>query len=252
MIRGVEKRPIFSDDLDRRIFLDRFERQCVALRFRCFSWALLPNHAHFVLKTGDVALAQLMARTTSVYAHFFNRRHARVGHLFQGRYRARPIASDADLLAVVLYVALNPARHGLIAARELARFPWCAYGALLGCRPARPFESISDALRLFGEEPTHARSRLADWASRRLQDPADADPAVILRQRLNAILAEMGAGAEPAQLRGRRPAAQRALEHVCTRAVDEGFRGNAIARAIGVSPQAVSRALARAKRNSGV
>jgi REP element-mobilizing transposase RayT len=161
MLRGIERRLIFADDADREDFLRRLARLTTGLGFRCFAWALMPNHVHLVVRSGAVRISRLMARLGTGYARHFNERHGRVGHLFQNRFRSRRVIDDADLMGLVLYVVRNPLEAGLVAdARELEDFPWCGFGALLGRRAPRSFEAVGETLALFGLDRERARSEL--------------------------------------------------------------------------------------------
>lgn len=85
MIRGIERRKIFLDDKDREDFLSRLERLLAATKTSCYAWAFMPNHAHFLLRTGGVPISALMSRLLTGYAVYFNFRHKRSGKLFQNR-----------------------------------------------------------------------------------------------------------------------------------------------------------------------
>jgi REP element-mobilizing transposase RayT len=79
LLRGIERRQIFYDDPDREDFLDRLTRQIEQGHGSCLAWALMPNHVHLVLRTGDRPLSSVMARLNGGYARRFNYRHARSG-----------------------------------------------------------------------------------------------------------------------------------------------------------------------------
>ena len=179
MIRGIERRRIFHDTEDYEDFLARLDRLIPALGFLCFTWVLMPNHAHLVLQTGPIPLPRLMARLGTGYTHRFNRRHQRVGHLVQNRYRSRLVDDDRDLLGVIRYIHGNPLRAGLVRSAEaLDRFPWCGYGALTGERPPRSFEATTATLRLLADEPTEARQLLRNWIQQPL-DSTDFAPGIL-------------------------------------------------------------------------
>jgi len=168
MLRGIEKRAIFRDDLDRRDFLTRLTKALPRNGTLCLAWALLPNHVHLVLKTAAAPLAGLMASLNTGYALYFNRRHGRVGHLFQNRFRSRAVLDDADLLGVVLYVSGNPLKHGMVRSlEELGSLPWCSYGALMGYAEPLPFHQARQALELFGVSTKSARIELRRWMTER-------------------------------------------------------------------------------------
>ena len=258
MVRGIERRRIFVDDLDREDFLRRLADLIPMLGFRCFAWALMPNHVHLVLQSRNARISQLMARLGTGYARHFNERHDRVGHLFQNRFRSRRALDDADRMGLVLYVTRNPLEGGLVAdPRSLEDFPWCGLGALLGQRPARPFEAPSETLALFDSDPDHARQELRD----RLESPAAPEPAPGLRapgpspiggvpsdfERLLAHICEAHR-VSPGELRSRhrtpRVAAARA-DLAAQAAATLGLHGSEIARRLGVTSAAVSLMLAR-------
>ena len=101
MLRGIERRPIFLDDVDRQDFLRRLSHLVAELGFRCFAWALMPNHVHLVLRSGSVRISQLMARLGTGYARRFNERHDRVGHLFQLRAQVVGLKAGQDFIGLV-------------------------------------------------------------------------------------------------------------------------------------------------------
>ncbi len=158
MVRGIEGRRIFLGDDDRRDFVKRLDRLLPAEQWRCFAWALLPNHVHLVLQGARGGLSRLMARLNTGYARSFNLRHARTGYLFQNRFKSRLLEDEQDLMGLVLYVHRNPLGAGLVDSIEaLERDPWCGHGALVGIRPPRLFESVTAALALFADRTEEAR-----------------------------------------------------------------------------------------------
>ena len=88
MVRGIERWPIFRDDRDRRDFVARLATLTGAQAWEVYAWALLPNHLHLLVQTGRRPLARTMRFLLAGYAGAFNRRHHRVGHLFQNRYKS--------------------------------------------------------------------------------------------------------------------------------------------------------------------
>jgi REP element-mobilizing transposase RayT len=165
ILRGVEKRVIVLDDEDRYRFLARLAEAVALGEGRCFAWALMPNHFHLLHETGPWPVARVMHWLGSCYAMDFNRKYDRVGHLFQGRYRAVPVGDGASLLNVLRYVHLNPVKAGLVADLErLGTYPWSGHAALLGNREA-PFLSSRDVLGMFSADPAEARRKLLAWMS---------------------------------------------------------------------------------------
>ena len=88
MVRGIERREIFKNDEDRKDFLDRLAKLLPMTETSCYAWVFMPNHAHFLFRTGLAALSAVMRRLLTGYAVGFNRRHKRRGQLFQNRYKS--------------------------------------------------------------------------------------------------------------------------------------------------------------------
>jgi len=88
IVRGIERRKIFLDDFDRDNFLKHLGNVLSETATPCFAWALIPNHAHLLLRTGTTAIATVMRRLLTGYAVSFNRQHRRHGPLFQNRYKS--------------------------------------------------------------------------------------------------------------------------------------------------------------------
>ena len=112
--RGIERRKIFYDEKDRDDFLQRLGEIETQSKTRCYAWALIPNHFHLLLKTGDTPIATLMRCLLSGYAGRFNRRHRRSGHLFQNRYKSILCQEDVYLKELVRYIHFNPLRAEIV------------------------------------------------------------------------------------------------------------------------------------------
>jgi len=150
MVRGLERRVIFRDDADREDFVGRLAALAEAGALTVYAWALLPNHAHLLVRTGTRPLPRSMRALLTGYAGAFNRRHRRVGHLFQNRYKSIVVEAEPYLLELVRYLHLNPLRAKVLAdLRTLARYPWTGHSALLGTVP-RAWQDTQSILTQFG------------------------------------------------------------------------------------------------------
>src|SRR5712692_3372356 len=94
VVRGNERRAIFRDDGDRERYLSRPAHYREKFGFRLLAFCLMDNHVHLAIGTGEKPLSRIMAGLQSSYTQSFNRRHRRVGHLFQGRYKAFLVEED--------------------------------------------------------------------------------------------------------------------------------------------------------------
>ncbi|MDX8409364.1 MAG: transposase [Mariprofundales bacterium] len=134
--RGNAQADIYLDDTDRADFLDTLANVIERFGWVCHAYCLMTNHYHLVIETPQANLAQAMRQLNGVYTQRFNRRHHRVGHIFQGRYKAILVEHDVYLLELGRYVVLNPVRAGMV---EGARhWPWSSYRGSGWCR-AMPF-----------------------------------------------------------------------------------------------------------------
>ena len=157
MVRGIERRVLFRDDPDRADFVARLAALAEQGALTVYAWALLPNHAHLLVRTGTRPLPRSMRSLLTGYAGAFNRRHHRVGHLFQNRYTSIVVEAEPYLLELVRYLHLNPLRaHVVPALRPLDRYPWTGHSALLGTVP-RPWQATQAILDQFGPTPARAK-----------------------------------------------------------------------------------------------
>ena len=158
MVRGIERRPIFRDEEDRADLLTRLASLVEVGALTIYAWSLLPNHAHLLVRTGRRSLARSMRALLTGYAGAFNRRHKRVGHLFQNRYKSVVVEEEPYLLELVRYLRLNPLRARIVRDLEgLERYPWTGHAALCGCVP-RPWQATAEILTRFARDPRRARA----------------------------------------------------------------------------------------------
>jgi putative transposase len=155
--RGNEQRAIARDDFDREEWVETLAHVCGRFAWRILAWCLMDNHLHLVFATPTANLARGMQQLNGRYAQRFNRRHGRVGHLFQGRYKALLIERDAYLLETCRYVVLNPERTQ--APRRYDTWPWSSYRASAGLAPAPPWLDLDELLGLFAPDRLIAQRR---------------------------------------------------------------------------------------------
>ena len=117
--RGNRRQDIFLDHGDYRAYLTRFARYRARHDASVWAYCLMPNHVHLFIRTGRVPLSHFMQGLQQSYTQYFNLRHATVGHVFQGRYKASVCADDAYLATLVHYIHANPIRAGFVARPEL-------------------------------------------------------------------------------------------------------------------------------------
>ena len=159
IVRGIERRKIFWDEEDRKDFVERLEDLLPESGTACYAWALLPNHAHFLFRTGQVGLSEVMRRLLTGYAVRFNRRHRRHGHLFQNRYKSIVCQEDVYLRELVRYIHLNPLRAGVVSSvHELAKYPYSGHSVLME-RRRNEWQDWRYVLSMFGKRVGEGKRR---------------------------------------------------------------------------------------------
>ena len=129
VVRGVGRQLIFEDDKDRQEYMQMLLSDARKRNGLILAWCLMGNHVHLLLQLDMEQIAQVMRRVGSGYARYFNKRHDRVGHLFQGRFGSTPISTDEQLMAVVRYIHRNPDEGGV---STYESYPWSSYREYLG------------------------------------------------------------------------------------------------------------------------
>ncbi len=108
--RGNERRDIYRDDQDRSVFVEKLKISLDIYGVRVHAYVLMRNHFHFIVETPKANLSEFMRHFNIAYTGAYNRRHGRVGHLYQGRFKAIVVDKDSYLLELSRYVHLNPVR----------------------------------------------------------------------------------------------------------------------------------------------
>ena len=105
--RGNERRAIFKHDRDRRLFLDTMTHVNKRFHWICQAYCLMDNHYHLVIETPDGNLSKGMRQLNGIYTQAYNKRHGRIGHLSQGRFKGLLVQKDSHFLEVSRYVVLT-------------------------------------------------------------------------------------------------------------------------------------------------
>lgn len=147
--RGNEKMDIFADDNERKAFLGILRKTKKDLPFRIHAYVLMSNHYHLLVEQGEIPLSRIMQVIKSKYSHYYNLKHNRVGHLFQGRYKCIIVGDNEYLAALIGYINMNPVKGKL--AKDIADYPWSSHAEIVGVSKA----GLADrgAIRtVFGDE----------------------------------------------------------------------------------------------------
>jgi REP element-mobilizing transposase RayT len=161
--RGNAQQGVFLGDDDRYFFLGLLAKVNKRFNWLCHAYCLMDNHYHLLIETPEGKLSKGMRQLGGVYTQSFNRRHNRVGHLFQGRFKSILIEKENYLLELCRYVVLNPVRARLVKAVE--DWPWSSYRATVGLEVAHPCLSTDWTLGQFSLERDKAKTQYSRFVA---------------------------------------------------------------------------------------
>ena len=127
--RGDRREDIYHGDADRQAWLNVLAQVCKRFNWSVQAYCMMDNHYHLLVQTPDANLSAGMRQLNGVYTQLANRTHGRVGHVFQGRFKAIVVDEDNYLLELARYVVLNPVRAGVV--QQAKDWPWSSYRAML-------------------------------------------------------------------------------------------------------------------------
>lgn len=161
--RGDRREDIYLDDADRSAFLAVFAEVCKRFNWVCHAYCLMSNHYHLLVETIEPTLSQGMRQLNGVYTQRYNRRHDRVGHVFQGRYKAILVQKDSYLLELARYIVLNPVRAGMV--RTARDWPWSSYRATAAGENPPAWLHVDELLSAFASQREPARQAYRHFVS---------------------------------------------------------------------------------------
>jgi len=179
MSRGNGRMAIFLDPTDYRQFVNVLSDVVEDFKLECWNYCLMPNHYHATVQPSERNLSKAIACLNSEYAQWWNRRHQRVGHVFQGRFKDQLVDHETYMLTLSRYVVQNPVRAGLVNRPD--EWLWSSYRATAGLDLAPAFLGATLTLRLFGEaDPGSLQARFVKAVA-----TTEADAAAFDRIRSN-------------------------------------------------------------------
>jgi len=128
---------VFIDKGGQFLILELLEDLHTRFGFLIYAYCLMSNHYHLLIETPRANLVGGMRRLNGLYTQRFNKRHKRIGHLFQGRYKAFIIEKESYFLEVCRYIVLNPLQAGLV--KHMGEWQWSSYRSTAGLEPEKDF-----------------------------------------------------------------------------------------------------------------
>lgn len=148
--RGNQRERIFWDDKDREELKKIIKRTKERYKYLLHAYVFMDNHYHFLIETPYANIKQVMQNINTSYTVYINRSHDRVGHLFQGRYKAFLVDKESYLLELSRYIHLNPVRAGI--AKRPEDYKWSSYREYIYGRSGEPITYTEDTLYSFSKK----------------------------------------------------------------------------------------------------
>lgn len=161
--RGDRRDDIYECDEDRVKFLSLLGDVCESFNWVCHAYCLMDNHYHLLIETPDANLSKGMRQLNGVYTQVFNRQHDRVGHVFQGRYKAIHVERESYLLELARNIVLNPVRAGMV--RQAQDWPWSSYRITIGREQPQPWLDTEWLLAAFAKRKATAIKRYKQFVA---------------------------------------------------------------------------------------
>lgn len=153
--RGNHQEYIYLDDDDRMLFLKLLQTTIQRMNWICHAYCLMGNHYHLLIEIPEGILSRGMAWLNSVYTQKFNRKYDTSGHLFQGRFKSKPVEDNMQFLMAARYVVRNPLQANLVERAD--QWPWSSYRATAGLINTSDYLFINDVLSCLGTNRSMAQ-----------------------------------------------------------------------------------------------
>ena len=168
--RGNAREAIYKDDENRKEYLSLLTNTCERFDWYCHAYCLMSNHYHLLIETNSPTLSKGMKYLNGTYTQYFNRDNNRVGHVFQGRYKAILVQKDQYLLELARYIVLNPVRAQMVRAAQ--DWPWSSYRATAGLTQTEDCLTTDWILSGFGQTRVESQERYKAFIQAGKQQPS--------------------------------------------------------------------------------
>jgi REP element-mobilizing transposase RayT len=168
--RGHRQEDIHLSDQDRLDFLSILEQVCDRFNWLIHAYCLMDNHYHLLVETPDGNPGKGMRQLNGVYTQTSKRTHGKVGHVFQGRYKAIIVQKETYLLELARYIVLNPVRTRMV--RQAKSWPWSSYLDTAGYRESPGWLTTDWLLAAFAKHKSIAMEKYREFVSKRKDQPS--------------------------------------------------------------------------------
>ena len=162
--RGNNREKLFKNNYDNEKFIEYLEKAVERFSIIIHTYCLMSNHYHLLVETPDANLSKAMQWVNVSYATYFNKKHRRHGHLFQGRFKAILIDADVYLKHLSRYIHLNPVRAKMVSSPSA--YHWSSYGAFSGLQKVPQFIETNWLLSNFGKNRKEAQKNYRNFVEK--------------------------------------------------------------------------------------
>jgi len=168
--RGDRQEDIFVTDTDRIAFLEILKQVVERFNWLVHAYCLMDNHYHLLIETPEANLGRGMRQLNGVFTQSCNRNNSRVGHVFQGRYKAILVQKESYLLELSRYIVLNPVRARMV--KSVKAWPWSSYRDTAGYREPPEWLKTEWLLAAFGKKLTQAQRKYENFVAEGKNQPS--------------------------------------------------------------------------------
>jgi REP element-mobilizing transposase RayT len=175
--RGNEQKEIFKDNEDRQRMLQVLIQSLKTYHIKLYSYVFMNNHIHLLIETPMGNLSEFMRQFNITYTGYYNRRHKRAGHLYQGRYKSILVDKAAYLTILSRYIHLNPVRVAAVKkkshkekVKHLLKYPWSSLQGYIKRDKRESFIDYGMVLEEYGGDTDRARRAYREAILRELKE----------------------------------------------------------------------------------
>jgi len=169
--RGNHQEYIYLDDDDRKLFLKLLKTTIERMNWICHAYCLMGNHYYLLIEIQEGILSRGMAWLNGVYTQNFNRKYGITGHLFQGRFKSKPIEDNMQFLMAARYIVRNPLEANIVESAEL--WPWSSYQPTVGIMAPPEYLFVDDILSCLSTDRQSAHLFFQELVHMDLKDNDD-------------------------------------------------------------------------------
>jgi putative transposase len=169
--KGNHQEYIYRDDDDRKLFLTLLKTTIERMNWVCHAYCLMGNHYHLLIEIPEGILSRGMAWLNGVYTQKFNRKYGLTGHLFQGRFKSKPVEDNMQFLMAARYIVRNPVNANMV--EKAGQWSWSSYRATVGEIKSPDYLFVDDILACLSTDRRKAQLYFQELVRMELKDNDD-------------------------------------------------------------------------------